>query len=323
MACENRSSNFSEALKKFSKWVVAHENKLDTACHCCPSPNNSSEGTNNIRNSTSSTPDKKNWKSVIEYHHKLQGEVESHGYLNNELKQFIIEDKTITNEQRDEAKSLENRWHNLWLKSLEQLVIVERTRRCPKHNTTIIGRPFIRSANSNKRLLRSERIRPLSYPNGNDRLEWDYKHTLSLTGCQNEGSQIDLDSVDEQATKSLTEFGENYELWFGKEDEIANISVHSRPPSVEPAERPETAKATVISTVNMNGDGNNLLMLTAPPPIQSIDGSKCSQTKEKQLSYSWRLVLSSIIVIIIVMILGFCQKPHQMQKSYYISQPPV
>lgn len=324
----NESSNFDEAFKKFSEWVETNENLLNTACHCCPTQPQQTNPTSNI--STENSPnvrtsfnDFRSWKSVIEYHRKLQQEIEEVGYkLNGKLKCFLNEDKTISDDQRDESLSLEGRWHKLWLKSLEQLVVVENSRRCPIHNTTLIGKPTLKTS-PNKRLVRSHRIRPLSYPNSNDRLEWDYKYTLSLTGCHKEnGSQIDLDSVDEQITKNLTEFGENYELWFGKEDEIANI-VHSRPPSVEPVEKPEIAKAVVTSDSNLNGDGNfNLLMLTAPSSILSIDGSKCPH-KSRKPCFLWRSLVSIVFVVVLILFSSLYHEPHQMHKSYYNTQPPV
>lgn len=296
------------AFKEFSDWIETKENQLNTLCHCCP-------------------PQTNNWKSVIENHQIIQNEVEQYGHhLNWELKQLLKKDKTITKEQRDYAAALEDRWKKLWLKSLEQLVVVENDTRCPAHNSTMIEKPIVKGTPNDKRLLlrRTKRTRPFSYPNNNERLEWDYQHTLYLTGCHKEnGSHLDLDSVDEQETKKLTEFGENYEVWFGKEDEVASIPVHSRPPSVEPAEEPEIVKAIVSSNDNFNGDVNfNLLMLTTQPSVFSIDTTKYSNGKRTSRAH-WIYIFSAIFVVIAFMITNIFQEPHQMHKSYQYSQPPV
>lgn len=303
---EFKSTDYSEAFKKFADWVESNEKRLNSACHCCPPQ----------------TGHQKSWKHVITYHQNLQNEVEDFGkQLNCELKRHLNEDKSCTKEQWDESTDLEERWHKLWLKSLEQLVVVERTKRCPKHNSTIIGKS---SSPANKSVARPQRRRPISYPNNfSERLEWDYQHTLSLTGCHKEnGSQIDLDSVDEQVTRNLTEFGENYELWFGKEDEIACIDLHSRPPSVEPAERPEIAKAVVTSNSNSSDDVNcNLLMLTTPSSMFSVDASKCSHNHKQ--SYIWRIIGPFLFAFAVLIFSALYHEPHHMHKSYYHSQPPV
>lgn len=308
---ESKSSNYSEAHKKFADWVDSSEKRLDSACHCCP-PQTGPQG----------------WNHVISCHQKLQTEVEDFGkQLNCELKRHLNEDKSCTQSQWDNASNLEDRWHKLWLKSLEQLVVVERTRRCPIHNSTLIGKSSTSpSSAANKSVARPQRRRPISYPNNfNERLEWDYQHTLSLTGCHKEnGSHIDLDSVDEQVTKNLTEFGENYELWFGKEDEIACIDVHSRPASVEPAERPEIAKAVVRAPeTNSSEDVNcNRLMLTTPSSMFSVDASKCPH-KQKQSHIIWRIVGPFLFAFAIFLFSALYHEPHHMHKSYYYSQPPV
>lgn len=300
---ESKSANYEEALKKFANWVETNENRLNSACHCCPQANN--------------------WNNVITQHQDLQNEVENDGkQLNCELKRHLTEDKSSNKKQWDEFADLESRWHKLWLKSLEQLVVVERTRRCPKHNSTIIGKPP--SSPANMSMAQPSRRRPISYPNNySERLEWDYKHTLSLTGCHKEnGSHIDLDSVDEQTTKNLTEFGENYELWFGKEDEIACVAMHSRPPSVEPAEKPEIAKAVVSSNQNSHEDVNcNLLMLTTPSSMFSVDASKCSHNQGQ--NHLWRLIGPFLIAIFLLIFSALYHEPHHMHKSYYHTQPPV
>jgi hypothetical protein len=264
------------------------------------------------------------WKHVILYHQNLQNEVEDLGkQLNCELKRHLNDEKSPNQSQIDQSLELEGRWHKLWLKSLEQLVIVERTRRCPKHNSTIIGKSSAPTP-ANKSVSKPQRRRPISYPNNvSERLEWDYQHTLSLTGSHKEnGSQIDLDSVDEQVTKNLTEFGENYELWFGKEDEIACVALHSRPPSVEPDEQPEIAKAVVTSNSNMPDDINcNLLMLTTPSPMFSVDASKCPH-KQKQSNF-WRIAGPFLLAVAFVAFSALYHEPHHMHKSYYHTQPPV
>lgn len=306
------SSNFNEAFKKFSNWVETNEKTLNSTCHCCPE----------AKLSSTLLPNGIIKETIINYHQNLQTEVEEVGkQLNCELKRHLSEDKSCTKQHQEESTQLEERWHRIWLKSLEQLVIVERTRRCPKHNSTIIGKP---SSPANQSVAKPHRRRPISYPNHhNERLEWDYKNTLSLNGCYKEnGSQIDLDSVDEQVTKNLTEFGENYELWFGKEDEIACISMHSRPPSVEPAERPEIAKAVVSSNLNSHDDVNcNLLMLTTPSSMFSVDASKCSHHHKQ--GHFWRFVGPIIFAVLLLIFSTFYHEPHHMHKSYYHTQPPV
>ena len=299
------SPNLSEAIKKFANWIETNEQKLNSACHCDPPQTG-----------------KQIWKPVIAYHQNLQSEVESFGkQLNCEVKRHLSDDKSCTQENLDESTELEGKWHKLWLKSLEQLVIVERTRRCPKHNSTLIGKS---SSPANKNVSKPQRRRPISYPNNfSERLEWDYQHTLSLTGCHKEnGSQIDLDSVDEQVTKNLTEFGENYELWFCKEDEIACIPLHSRPPSVEPAEKPEIAKAVVTSNSSSSDDVNcNLLMLTVPPSMYSVDASKCSRSRKHH--HIWRVLGPFLFAFALLVFSSLYSEPHHMHKSYYHSQPPV
>lgn len=355
--CE--STNYNEASTKFSDWLGLTEKRLETSCHCpsnlLSNNNNSTSKSTNPTISTNSTTnliaqqtsiaDPKlqlynRWKNVISQHQNLQNEVEVFGnQLNCELKKHLNNDKSITKEQSHLASDLEARWHKLWLKSLEQLVVVERTRRCPTHNTTIIGKSKSNSnsngcnTNANNSLVKVQRRRPISYPNNyNDRLEWDYQHTLSLTGCHKEnGSQIDLDSVDEQVTKNLTEFGENYELFFGLDEEItcSAQTVHSRPPSVEPAEKPEIAKA-IVTSGNLNDSHEdvscNRLMLTTPSSIFSVDASKClrdsSNFKKDDAKLIWRFLLPIVFAIILIFS-AITQEPHHMHKSYYHTQPPV
>lgn len=319
------SSNYDEAFKKFSHWVESNENQLKTACYCCPRQTNP---TINESDDTSTNtkpppnPDPKKWTSVIEYHREFQQKIEDLGYQHSgDIKRFLDEDESITDEQKLEIETLEERWHRMWIKSLEQLVVVEKGPCCPNHKSSVTTKPSFNSTLNYRRPIHTNRVRPLSYPNCNEALDWDYRHTLSLTGCHQEnGSQIDLDSVDEQETKKLTYFGENYEVWFCKEEE--NI-VHSRPPSVEPPERPELAKAVVTSDSNMNGDGNfNLLMLTAPSSILSIDGSKWTHSKRRS-SFFWRYLAAIIFVIILILFSSIYHEPHQMHRSYYSTQPPV
>lgn len=323
---ELKSPNYSEAFKKFANWIESSEKRLNSACHCCPETRVQAINETSITTITTTTKTSHNraqiWKHVIEFHKNLQDEVEDFGkQLSCELKRHFNEDKTCTKEEWVKVADLEKRWHKLWLKSLEQLVIVERIRRCPKHNSTIIGKP---SSPSNKSLAKPQRRRPISYPsNQNENFEWDYKDTLSLTGFHKEiGSQIDLDSVDEQITKNLTEFGENYELWFPKEDEIDCIPVHSRPPSVEPAEKPEIAKAIVTSDQNHHQSVNyNLLRLTTPSSMISVDPSKCSFKEENR--FLRRLFIFFLFSLSVLLFSIFFQEPHLMHKSYYHKQPPV
>lgn len=324
---ELKSYNYSEAFKKFANWIESSEKRLNSACHCCPETKihaTNETNTTTTKTTTIKTPHSivQKWKHVIDFHKNLQDEVEDFGkQLSCELKRHLNEDKTCSKEQWGKVSDLEERWHKLWLKSLEQLVIVERIKRCPKHNSTIIGKP---SSPSNKSLAKPQRRRPVSYPNNqNENFEWDYKDTLSLTGFHKEiGSQIDLDSVDEQMTKNLTEFGENYEVWFSKVDEIDYIPMHSRPPSVEPAEKPEIAKAIVTSDQNHHQSVNcNLLRLTAPSSMISVDASKCSFREKKR--FPRRLIIFALFSFIVLLISTFFQEPHLMHKSYYHKQPPV
>lgn len=301
---DTTSANYTEAYNKFANWIEETKKKL-SSCHCCDGTKQPLE-----------------WKNVINYHKSLQNEVEVLGEtLKCKLKQHLNEDKSHTKEQIDQTAELEGKWHQLWLKHLEQLVVVERTRRCPIHNSTLIGKPY---PNSNgKNAIKAQRIRPISYPNNyNDRLEWDYRHTLSLTGCHKEnGSHLDLDSVDEQTTKNLTEFGENYELWFGKEDEIACVPLHSRPPSVEPAEKPEIAKAVVTSNSSSPEDINcKILKLSMPSSLLSVPASNIP--RQQMRKHSWQLLLM-LITIVVVIISGLCLEPHQLERTYRHTQPPV
>lgn len=338
---ENKSDR-QEAFKKFASWVEASEKKLNSACHCCPQTKSQANGTScqNAENgcireptiveedSTTTLPTLANgqqrthsWKNVINYHQNLQTEVEEYGkQLNCELKQHLSEDKSSTEKDWSESKDLEERWHKLWLKSLEQLVVVERTRRCPKHNSTIIGKPA--PTTGDKSIARPQRRRPVSYPNNNaDLLQWDYQHTLSLTGCHKEdGSQIDLDSVDEQATKNLTEFGENYELWFPKNDVISDVPIYNPPPSVEPDEKPEFAKAIVTSNLQTHEDVNpNLLMLTTPSSMLSVDVNRYPQKKCKFRMFTFPVLLAMILLIISAVY----HEPHILHRTYYHKYPPV
>lgn len=303
---EFKSVNYTEALSKFANWIETNEKRLNSACHC---------------------EDVCQWKHVICVHQNLQNEVEDFGKrLNCELKSHLNEDEACAQTRLAQATDLEKRWHQLWLKSLEQLVVVERTRRCPKHNTTIIGKPNSTNTANNKTPVKPQRIRPISYPNNHsERLEWDYRYTLSLTGCHKEnGSQIDLDSVDEQVTKNLTEFGENYELWFGKDDELASVTVHSRPPSVEPSEKPELARAvTITSDAYNHADINpNLLKLTTPSSMFSVEATKCSHNSRQ--SHKLRLIGYPLLFAIIALV--FCtiaQDQHHWHKSFGYNYPPV
>lgn len=301
---EFKSVNYTEALEKFTSWVESNETRLNSACHC---------------------EDVCQWKHVINIHQNLQNEVEDFGTrLSCELKKHINEDESCAEARSIEATDLENRWHQLWLKSLEQLVVVEKSRRCPKHNITIIGKPNGCSM-TNKTPIKPHRVRPISYPNNNsERLEWDYRYTLSLTGCHKEnGSHIDLDSVDEQVTKNLTEFGENYEVWFGKDDEVASVTLHSRPPSVEPPEKPEIARAIAITSTHNHEEINlNLLKLTTPSSMFSVEATKCSHNARQ--SHTWRLIGYPLLFAIIALV--FCtiaQDQHQWHKSFGYNYPPV
>lgn len=323
---ELKSSNYSEAFKKFASWVETNEKRLNSACYCCPKTQIQATNETNsakITNANSNTPQNRlhNWKHVIDFHQNLQTEIEDFGTkLSCETKRHLNDEKeTCVKEEWSKVADLEVRWHKIWLKSLEQLVIVERIRRCPQHNSTLIGKP---SSPANKKAAKPQRIRPVSYPtNYSERLEWDYRNTLSLTGWHKEnGSQIDLDSVDEQITKNLTEFGENYELWFPKEDEIDCIPMHSRPPSVEPAEKPEIAKAIVTSDPNHHQNVNsNLLRLTTPSSMISVDASKYSFREKNK--YPWRSILFVLLSLIVLIFSTLYQEPHYMYKSYYRTQP--
>lgn len=341
---EYQSSNYSEAFKKFANWIESKEKRLNSACHCCPQTKERlshetitpfingtvkdnahiEEETGSINTSNPSSTDIiRHWKVVINYHQDFQNEVEDFGRrLNCELKRHLNnKDESCTKQQIDESVNLENRWHQIWLKSLEQLVVVERCRRCPKHNSTFIGKTS--PSASNKGIAKAQRVRPISYPNNTtEKLEWDYQHTLRLTGCHKENrSQIDLDSVDEQVTKNLIEFGEDYQDWLGKEDEIACIPTHSRPPSVEPAEKPEIAKAVVFSDRSTYDDVNcNLLMLTTPPSMFSVEASKCTHSKRGSW---WQVLGPFLFAIVLVIFSALYHEPHQMHRSYYHSQPPV
>lgn len=339
---ELKTSNRQEAYEKFAFWVETNEKKLNSACHCCPQTK-SQTATNgtpcqkengcirepNIIEEEIVTPvsvlpnghqKTHSWRNVISYHQNVQTEVEDYGkQLNYELKQHLSEDKTSTEKDWSEFKDLEERWHKLWLKSLEQLVVVERARRCPKHNSTIIGKP---APTGDKSIARPQRRRPVSYPNNySDRLEWDYNHTLSLTGCHKEnGSQIDLDSVDEQVTKNLTEFGENYELWFAKDDDISLVPIQSRPPSVEPAEKPEFAKAIVTSTPKTHEDVNpNLLMLTTPSGMLSVDFNRYPRKRSTFRMFTFPVLLAIVLLIISAVY----HEPHILHRTYYHKYPPV
>lgn len=346
---ESSSADYAEAFQKFADWVDSNEKRINSACHCCPIPQTQQQNgilltTNSATTTTTTTvpttPATANatilhqtvpntpvnhpqtWKHVILYHQNLQNEVEQYGrQLSCELKRHLNEDKSLGDAEMKKSTILEERWHKLWLNSLEQLVVVERTKRCPKHNSTIIGKSA--SSPANKSISRPQRRRPISYPNNYERLEWDYQHTLSLTGCHKEnGSQIDLDSIDEQVTKNLTEFGENYEVWFGKEDEIACVPLHSRPPSVEPAEPPEVAKAVVTSNFISNDDMKcNLLMLTTPSSMFSVDASRCSH--KPRHNSCWRVLVPFLFAFALILFSAIFQEPHHVHRSYYHSQPPV
>lgn len=361
------SKNYGEAYEKFAEWVADKEKLLTSTCHCCPKGNSNTSipkqpvenGSKQLLSSTplsNGTSNGTSTESIVSFHRKLQEEVENRGkQLNCELRHHLEEDKLCTKDHWDQSGALESRWHQLWLTSLEQLIIVERNRRCPTHNSASTGRqtthqlklhqqtnnntsssssrsPLLVAYKKSSSLRGSPRKRPISYPNNayTDRLEWDYKNTLSLTGCHKEnGSHIDLDSVDEQITKNLTEFGENYELWFGKEDEIVLLDLHSRPSSVEPSEKPEIAKAVIITptTTNSNSSTNdvncNLLMLTTPSSIFSVDASKCSRQEKPQASYRWRFFGAFLFTIAALLFSSLYTEPHHIHKSYYHSQPPV
>lgn len=324
---ESKSSSYSEAFKKFSDWIEANEKRLNSVCHCCPNQPNNTSTTNNLDTNCVNGVQSRahSWNHVIIYHQNLQTEVEEFGnQLNFDIKRLLNEDKTCTEEHKDETTKLEGRWHNLWLNSLEQLVIVERTRRCPKHNSTIIGKSNPPSTN-NKSLAKQQRIRPISYPSVQygTALAWDYQFTLNLTGCHKENvSQVDLDSVDEQETKDLTEFGDDYEVWFCQEDEVSSVPMHSRPPSVEPSEKPEIAKAVVTSNANNHHEdvSCNLLMLTTPSSMFSVDASKCSHIKKH--NYPWRFV-GLLLAIILLVFSALYHEPHHVHMSYTHTQPPV
>lgn len=352
---EPKSSNYEDAFKKFADWIESNEKRVNSACHCCPQltstplqPQQQSNGaspsdnfkhnsstktpptptsinatTRSITQSSPTTPNHQQhpqtWKHVILYHQNLQNEVEDLGkQLNCELKRLLHDEKSPSKSQIDQSQELEARWHKLWLKSLEQLVVVERTRRCPKHNSTIIGKSST-SSPASKSVSRLQRRRPISYPNNvSERLEWDYQpNTLSLTGSHKEnGSQIDLDSVDEQVTKNLTEFGENYEMWLADADEVSDLQ--SRPPSPLRDEQPIIAKADPKIT---DDSSNQVWMITTPSAVLSVDATKCSHI-QKQSNF-WRIVGPCLLAIAFVAFSALYSEPHHMHKSYYHTQPPV
>lgn len=270
--------------------------------------------------------------SVIKHHQEFRDEIVEYGQkLNFELKRHLNEDPSLINERTQQSSKLEDRWHTLFLNAFEQLVVVELTKRCPKNSSTD---KHIRSVANKKQKLQNtimnrvsssmskQRIRPMSYPNNNVDIEWDYRHTMSLTGGHKEnGSHIDLDSVDEQVTKNLTEFGENYELYFGKEDDITSFPVHSRAPSVEPDEKPKLAKATITSDSKQDDVNYNLLMLTTSSSMFSVDATKCLHKRTP--SFFKRLLVSLLLAIFLIIFSALYHEPHHMHKSYYNSQPPV
>lgn len=307
---ENTSTEYSEAFKKFADWIESNEKRVRDACSC-PTESNLQKHAH-----------LKSGKDVINYHSDLQNEIEVVGnQLLRELQhQPKPEGKSETDKQWKEIRQLEERWHKLYLIHLEQLVIVEKNRRCPIHNITMIGKP-IHPPGVN-RLVQAHRRRPISYPNNQgDRLEWDYApHTLKLTGCHtSNGSQLDLESVDEQQTRNLIEFGENYELWMANEDEVPGPAMHSRPQSVEPPEKPEIARA--VETSNSATNNINTLTVTKPSSMYAVEVNHHSHGFCSRL---WHFAIMAVLFgTLIGVLFPALQDPHLIHRSYRDAQPPI
>lgn len=186
---------------------------------------------------------------------QIQREIESVG------RQFLSSLKSRNNYTDIEAADLkhqEDRWHSLWIKSLEFILLIKEYNLCPQHSdpktvtmTTSVacGMDLLPkdtgyssdadlSDASNpadklhslslspvkKRVMRrrtTSKRRPWSFHVPSEWSDWDYYQPPPVN--VNAATIEPEDMHDESVVKSLIEFGENYELWFKTDEGIAGL----------------------------------------------------------------------------------------------------
>ena len=269
----------------------------------------------NSSNKKSTSLHNKTWTDVILYHQEIQNEIETVGLVHsNDVRENSVD---LSDQARVESVNLRSRYEKLWLLSLEALVRVESHSSCPIHSfkNSSLKKPLPRTV-PKARISR----RPVSFPNSSyNGLEWDYTSSMALVGIQKSSEKpYDFDLVDEQTTRSLTEFGENYDLWL--DNEISKDTYHERPPFVEVAQAKVIDKRIEESKSSLSKP----LTLTKPSDTISIDGSRYQDHtwNFKDDESSWRHVRYYLLIFIIVSVVSvlYYEPPH-LHKYYYISPP--
>ncbi|XP_054168016.1 uncharacterized protein LOC128965365 [Oppia nitens] len=103
------------SLAEFVKWLSYTEHQLETICYCA------------------NTRIKSDWKDIVSHHKAIQSEIESVG------RRFVNDIKdnhhfgSVGSTKLTTLSKEERRWHSLWLRSLEYLMILEEGPHCPQH----------------------------------------------------------------------------------------------------------------------------------------------------------------------------------------------
>lgn len=344
----NHQTSYANAYELFANFVQSLETKFEFACkRTLDLPISSSTPINKCNGQTNGLEEldkQNNYEQDVELNpnfttinERIKFFISIEKQLEQEGNKHVLETQLLVIDENDQEKrkvdDLRQRWLDLLLDSKTARVEVEK---CPNgpirsKRTNVLRHigPQKRNItysvmNSARKILRR---RPMSFPYEGGMFEWDnHLSTITLTGIQKQNQDTDLDSVDEEATRDLTEFGEYYEKWLseGESCTTKDIVFHSRPPSVEP-DKPEIAKATITQTDPLDFMPYNLLMLTAPSEMISVDATKCHdnywQQKRNVKTNHWHL-LRYIIAICFFLVFTFYDPP-QLHKSYHYTSPPV
>ena len=144
--------------------------------------------------------------------------------------------------QGAELRQQETRWHSLWIRSLEFLVIIEDCFKCPNHlnnKKETVAAAMRSSPQARKKVVRrrqrskdvrlspssstgcltssASKPRPWSFHAASEWTDWDYYQPPSFSFTPQEYKSSE-DLHDENMVRSLIEFGENYEHWFRTDD---------------------------------------------------------------------------------------------------------
>ncbi|XP_015789097.1 uncharacterized protein LOC107366033 isoform X1 [Tetranychus urticae] len=119
------------SIKEFSNWINHTEEHLESVCYCSFRQGNVNFNSNTLSASNSNlSASQREWIDAIAEHKVIQAEIQTVG------RSFINSLKSNASKiNKSLLTAEETRWHNLWLKSFECLMIVEEHHTCPNHTT--------------------------------------------------------------------------------------------------------------------------------------------------------------------------------------------